>query len=86
MDDSGESLVTAAVFGASDVLGAPVAVDDAEPESVDESVDVLDEESADESAGSARATPCPDRTAAPTPTVITKPANRLMSCKPLDEG
>ena len=76
----GESPVLTAVLGASDVVCARVDVEDPDGELVEaavgELVEVPDEESDDESDGSARASPCPESTAAPTPSVIIRPANR----------
>jgi hypothetical protein len=60
-----------------------VDVEDPVGESVEAAVGELDEapdeESDDESGGSARASPCPESTATPTPSVIIRPANRPMS-------
>ena len=83
----GESPGLTAVLGACDVVCAPVDVlvdvEDPDGELVDaavgELVEVPDKESDDESDGSARASPCPESTAAPTPSVIIRPANRPIS-------
>jgi hypothetical protein len=69
---SGKSPVLTAVLGASDVVCAPVDVEDPDGELVE----VPEDESDDESDGSARASPCPESTAAPTPSAIIRPANR----------
>jgi hypothetical protein len=58
------------VLGACDVLGASKAVLDP------------DKESDDASDGSARASPCPQSTAAPTPSVMIRPANRPIFAPP----
>jgi hypothetical protein len=67
---------------ASDVVCAPVDVEDPDGGLVeapdDELVEDPDEESDDELDGSARASPCPESTAAPTPMLIIRPANRPM--------
>jgi hypothetical protein len=78
----GESPVLTAVFGAIDVVCAPVDGEDPEGELVEaavgELVEVPDDESGDGCDGSARATPCPESTATPTPSVMIRPANRPM--------
>jgi hypothetical protein len=77
---------------ASDVVCAPVDVEDPDGELVEAPDDELveppdgelvedpDEESDDELDGSACASPCPESTATPTPSVKTRPANRPMRC------
>jgi hypothetical protein len=83
VDELGESPGLTVVLEASDVVCAPVDVEDPVGESVVPAVGELDEapdeESDDESGGSARASPCPESTATPTPSVIIRPANRPMS-------
>lgn len=90
----GESSVSPSVLVASDVVcnGESVAdpdresvenpeaasSDDPDGELAEESVEVLDEVSDGESDGSARASPCPESTAAPIPKMIASPAIRPM--------
>lgn len=80
--ESRELPVLAAVLGASDVVCASADVEDLDGESVEadvcELVEVPDDESDDESGDSARATPFPESTATPTPSVMIRPANRPM--------
>jgi hypothetical protein len=88
---SGESSVLTALLGAGDVICAPVDVEDFDESSVltvvlgasdvvcaPADVEVADEESDDDCDGSARASPWPESTAAPTPSVIIRTANRLI--------
>ena len=78
----GESPVLTAVLGASDVVCDGELVEDLDGDLVEaavgESVEVPDEVSDEESDGSARASPCPESTAIPIPSVITRPATRPM--------
>ena len=74
-----ESPGLTAVLVASDVVWAPVDVEDSDGEFVEAAVDELDGESDEESDVSARASPCPESTATPTPSVKTRPANRPIS-------
>jgi hypothetical protein len=53
--------------------------DDPDGESVEAAVGELDEVPDEESDGSARASPCPESTATPTPIVMIRSANRRMS-------
>jgi hypothetical protein len=75
----GESPGLTAVLEGSDVACAPVGVEDPDRESVDAAVRELDAVPDEESDGSARASPCPESAATPTPSVIIRPANRPMS-------
>ena len=75
----GESPGLRAVLEASDVVWAPVDVEDSDGEFVEAAFGELDEVPDEESDGSARASPCPESTATPTPSVIIRPANRPMS-------
>jgi hypothetical protein len=74
----GESPVLTAVLGASDVGCVPVDVEDLDGELVDAAGDLVEVRD-EESDGSARASPCPESTAAPTPSVTIRPANRPIS-------
>lgn len=68
-----------AVLVASDVVWAPVDAEDSDGESVEAAFGESDDVPDEGSDGSARASPCPESTATPTPSVIIRPANRPIS-------
>jgi hypothetical protein len=69
----------AAGLGASEVVWAPEDAEDSDGESVEAAFGESDDVPDEESDGSARASPYPESTATPTPSVIIRPANRPIS-------